>query len=106
MHPRPGEVWLADLGMAAKTRPVVVVSRFDTDPPRALVLYVPLTSQDRGSEYEVELPELPFLKLEGVANVQGLGSLALTRLERWLGTLPPEVFVRIKDALRFALELD
>ena len=106
MHPRPGEVWLADLGMAAKTRPVVVVSRFDTDPPRALVLYVPLTSQDRGSEYEVELPELPFLKLEGVANVQGLGSLALTRLERRLGTLPPEVFVRIKDALRFALELD
>ena len=105
MHPRPGEVWLADLGMAAKTRPVVVVSRFDTDPPRALVLYVPLTSQDRGSEYEVELPELPFLKLEGVANVQGLGSLALTRLERRLGTLPPEVFARIKDALRFALEL-
>lgn len=106
MHPRPGEVWLADLGMAAKTRPVVVVSRFDTDPPRALVLYVPLTSQDRGSEYEVELPELSFLKLEGVANVQGLGSLALTRLERRLGTLPPEVFARIKDALRFALELD
>lgn len=106
MHPRPGEVWLADLGMAAKTRPVVVVSRFDTDSPRALVLYVPLTSQDRGSEYEVELPELPFLKLEGVANVQGLGSLALTRLERRLGTLPPEVFARIKDALRFALELD
>ncbi len=106
MHPRPGEVWLADLGMAAKTRLVVVVSRFDTDPPRALVLYVPLTSQDRGSEYEVELPELPFLKLEGVANVQGLGSLALTRLERRLGTLPPEVFARIKDALRFALELD
>lgn len=106
MHPRPGEVWLADLGMAAKTRPVVVVSRFDTDPPRALVLYVPLTPQDRGSEYEVVLPELPFLKLEGVANVQGLGSLALTRLERRLGTLPPEVFARIKDALRFALELD
>ena len=106
MHPRPGEVWLADLGMAAKTRLVVVVSRVDTDPPRALVLYVPLTSQDRGSEYEVELPELPFLKLEGVANVQGLGSLALTRLERRLGTLPPEVFARIKDALRFALELD
>jgi hypothetical protein len=23
MSPRPGEVWLADLGLAAKTRPVV-----------------------------------------------------------------------------------
>jgi mRNA interferase MazF len=29
MNPHPGEVWLADLGLAAKTRPVVVVSRRD-----------------------------------------------------------------------------
>ena len=50
MNPRPGEVWLADLGMAAKTRPVVVVSRYDENPPRVLVLFVPLTSEDRGSE--------------------------------------------------------
>lgn len=105
MRPRPGEVWLADLGMVAKTRPVVVVSRYDDDPPRALVLYVPLTSQDRGSDYEVEIPKLPFLHLEGVANIQGIGSLALVRLERHLGVLPKETMDRIKDALRFALEL-
>jgi mRNA interferase MazF len=43
----PGEVWLADLGFAAKTRPVVIVSRYDPDPPRALILYVPLTTQNR-----------------------------------------------------------
>lgn len=49
MHPRPGEVWLADLGLAAKTRPVVIVSRLDLRAPRALVLYVPLTTQPRGS---------------------------------------------------------
>ena len=106
MSPRPGEVWLADLGMAAKTRPVVVVSRYDEDPPRVLVLYVPLTSEGRGSEYEVEMPKLPFLRLEGVANVQGIGSLAVKRLERRLGVLPTEVMERIKKALRFALDLD
>lgn len=106
MSPRPGEVWLADLGMAAKTRPVVVVSRYDEDPPRVLVLYVPLTSEDRGSEYEVEMPKLPFLHLEGVANVQGIGSLAVKRLERRLGVLPTEVMERIKKALRFALDLE
>jgi mRNA interferase MazF len=43
MSPRPGEVWLADLGLAAKTRPVVIVSRHDPDAPRALTIYVPLT---------------------------------------------------------------
>lgn len=41
MSPQPGEVWLADLGLAAKTRPVVVVSRHDPNPPRSLVIYVP-----------------------------------------------------------------
>ena len=71
MNPRPGEVWLADLGLAAKTRPVVIVSRFDTNPPRALVIYVPLTSEDRGSDYEVDIPKLSFLKMASVANVQG-----------------------------------
>ena len=106
MSPRPGEVWLADLGMAAKTRPVVVVSRHDEDPPRVLALYVPLTSEDRGSEYEVGMPNLPFLRLEGVANVQGIGSLPVRRLERRLGALPAEVMDRIKKALRFALDLD
>lgn len=53
MNPNPSEVWLADLGFAAKTRPVVIVSRYDPNAPRALVIYVPLTTQNRGSLYEV-----------------------------------------------------
>jgi mRNA interferase MazF len=106
MSPRPGEVWLADLGIAAKTRPVVIVSRYDEDPPRVLVLYVPLTTENRGSEYEVGMPKLSFLRLEGVANVQGLGSLAVRRLDRRLGVLPMDVMAQIKKAFRFALNLD
>ena len=106
LHPRPGEVWLADLGLAAKTRPVVVVSRHDEEPPRVLVTYVPLTSEDRGSPYEVKVPGLPFLRLEGVANVQGIAPLPPRRLERLLGVLPPEVMDRTKEALRFALDLE
>ena len=38
MNPRPGEVWLADLGLAAKSRPVIVVSRHDSDPPMTHVM--------------------------------------------------------------------
>lgn len=106
MNPRPGEVWLADLGMAAKTRPVIVVSRYDENPPRVLVLYVPLTSENRGSDYEVEIPKLGFLRLEGVANVQGLSSLPVKRLEKRLGVLPKEVMDQVKKALRFALDLE
>ena len=106
MNPRPGEVWMADLGMAAKTRPVVVVSRYDEDPPWVLAIYVPLTSENRGSKYEVKMPKLPFLRMEGVANTQGIASLPVKRLERRLGVLPAEVMEQIKKAIRFALDLD
>jgi hypothetical protein len=54
------------------------------DAPRALTTYVPLTTQDRGSKYEVKLPRLSFLREEGG------GSLVVTRLERWLGDVPAE----------------
>jgi mRNA interferase MazF len=85
MSPRPGEVWLADLGLAAKTRPVVIVSRYDPDAPRTLAIYVPVTTQNRGSKYEVELPKLHFLRETSVANVQGIASLTMNRLERKIG---------------------
>jgi len=105
MKTRPGEIWLADLGLAAKTRPVVILSRIDENPPRQLVVYVPLTTQNRGSAYEVNLGAVSCLYQPSVANVQGIGALALTRLERRLGVLHVADMDRIKAALRFALEL-
>ena len=105
MSPRPGEVWLADLGLAAKTRPVVIVSRYDPDAPRALTIYVPLTTQHRGSKYEVALPSLRFLSEPSVANVQGIASLPLARLERKLGELPQATFNRIRQAIAFAVDM-
>ena len=105
MNPQPGEAWLADLGLAAKTRPVMIVSRYNPDPPRALVLYMPLTTQNRQSPHEIALPQLGFLGRGSVANVQGLGSLPRVRLDRRLGKLPDEVMAKINRALAFALDL-
>ena len=106
MSPRPGEVWLADLGLAAKTRPVVIVSRFDPHAPRALAFYVPLTTQSRGSDNEVALPRLTFLDRDSIANVQGLAAIPWARLERKLGRLPVISLGEIKKAITNALELD
>jgi mRNA interferase MazF len=106
MNPRPGEVWLADLGFAAKFRPVVIVSRNDPDPPRALVIYVPITTQNRGSPYEVMLPKTRFLEKGSVANVQGIASLPTARLGRILGTLAADKLKEIKQAVIWALDLD
>ena len=103
-RPRPGEVWIADLGLSAKIRPVIIVSRLDTDPPRELVLYVPLTTQGRGGTYEVPITGAPFLDRDSVA--KGLGSLATVRLERKLGALLNDVMRRLKATLAFTLELE
>lgn len=106
MNPKPGEVWLADLGLAAKTRPIVILSRHDPAAPRALAIYVPLTTQNRGSNYEVALPKLPFLHESSVANTQGIGSISLHRLERKIGQLPAQVLAQLRQAITFALDME
>ena len=106
MNPYPGEIWLADLGLTAKARPVLVVSRYDPDPPRNMITYIPLTTQYRQSPYEVVLPKLRFLDQDSFANVQGLGSIPKIRLERRLGKLPDNVMIEIKNTILFALDLE
>lgn len=59
MTPKVGEVYIVDLGLEGKVRPVVVISREDADAPRALSVVGPLTSQYRGSRYEVTMPRVP-----------------------------------------------
>jgi mRNA interferase MazF len=105
MAAKQGEVWLADLGLAAKTRPVVILSRDDPQAPRALVTYVPVTTQNRGSPYEIELDNMRFLRELSVANIQGIGSIPAIRLQRKLGSLSTETLNKIKQALRLALDL-
>ena len=62
MSPHHGEVWLVDMGMAAKTRPGVVLIADNLNAPRSLIIHIPITRQNRGSELEVPLGHLPFLE--------------------------------------------
>ena len=105
MNPLPGEVWLADLGLTAKTRPVVIISSYDPDPPRALITYIPITTQNRHSPYEIVLPKLSFLVSNSIVNVQGLGSIPRVRLDKKLGLLSDDVMAEIKNVILFALDL-
>ena len=77
MNPKPGEIYLVDLGVVAKVRPAVVVSREDSDSPCALSIFVPLTTETRGSAYEVALGKPRFLNKDSWANVQGMIRLAV-----------------------------
>lgn len=68
----PGQVYLVDLGMAAKTRPMLVMSRHDEDAPRALAVCAPITTSTRNSEYEVSIGKPKFLHEPSYVNVQGM----------------------------------
>lgn len=105
MRPEPREIWLADLGLTAKVRPVVIVSRKDENPPRDLVIYVPCTSQYRGSPYEVVLPQVRGLDHATWINVQGIGAIPTPRLIRRIGKIPEETWSQVVSALRYALSL-
>jgi mRNA interferase MazF len=99
MNPRHGEVWLVDMGMAAKTRPAIVLIADNLNAPRSLIIHIPITKQNRGSELEVPLGHLRFLDPDSVANVQGIGSLPSVRFEKRLGVLLPADLEAVKKAL-------
>jgi mRNA interferase MazF len=50
-----GEVWLIDLGYAAKTRPCLILSIPPLDTDRALVTVIPHTTSPRGTRFEVSI---------------------------------------------------
>ena len=67
--------------------------------PHSLIIHIPITRQNRGSELEVPLGHLPFLDLESVANVQAIGSLPSVRFEKRLGVLLAADLEIVKQAL-------
>src|SRR5436853_4504376 len=84
--PNRGEVWIVDLGLAAKVRPCVVLSVPPGDQDRALVTLVGHTTSPRGASFEVAV-KARFLK-KGVFDAQNLVSVPLAKLIRMVGKLP------------------
>ena len=85
MQPTRGEVWLFDLGMAAKTRPVLVVSVAYGDADRAIVTVVPHATQLRGCPFEISV-RAPFLQ-QGAFLVQGISTHPKAWAIRKIGAL-------------------
>jgi mRNA interferase MazF len=105
MTTKTGEVYRVDLGYGGKVRMMLVVSREDSNPPRAISLCVPITSAFRGSPYEVELPSRPFLRTKSYANVQGLQAIQHHEMDGPIGTFFGNSMDDVRAALRYSMEL-
>lgn len=103
--PRPerGEVWLVDLGYAAKTRPCLVLSIPPLDTERALVTLVPHTTSRWGTQFEVDLP-VAFLHM-GVFDAQNPTTVSVAKLRKKLGGLAESELAAVEDAVRSWLGL-
>jgi mRNA interferase MazF len=97
-NPRRGEVWLVDLGMAAKVRPCLVLSIPPLEQDRALVTLVPHTTSTRKSRFEVSL-ELRFLRV-GAFDAQNIITIPTVKLLRKLGVLSESELSLVEDSVR------
>ena len=86
--PLRGDVYVVDLGLAAKVRPCVVLSVPLEESDRSLVTVVPHTTALRQSRFEIVIP-VRFLRA-GAFDAQGIVTVPNVRLLNQLGTLSAE----------------
>ena len=96
LNAKRGEVWLVDLGMAAKARPAVVLSIPFMENERALYAIVPHTTATRRGRFEVVI-DVPWLR-PGAFDAQGQRNIPGSVFMRRLGTLSEPQMQRIVQA--------
>lgn len=101
--PNRGEVWLADLGLAAKVRPCLVLSIPAQLQDRALVTVIPHTTSLRGSKFEVMI-NLSFLR-PGAFVAQNVLTIPEAKLVRRFGTMSPAQMNEIEAVVKIWLGL-
>jgi mRNA interferase MazF len=92
-----GEIWLIDLGLAAKPRPALILSVPFHDNEKSVVTYVARTTQVRGGRFEVAHAAPHFLP--GAFDAQNLGTVPVVKLMRRLGQLSPGDMARVEEAV-------
>jgi mRNA interferase MazF len=96
-QPKRGEVWLVDLGLAAKVRPCLLITDYPADDELALVTVLPHTTAVRGNRWEYTCHK-SFLR-PGVFHLQQVQSVSIAKLVRRLGELDSAEMARIAQRL-------
>jgi len=95
---KPGEVWMTDLGMAAKVRPCLILTSQPKSNELDVFTVVAHTTSLRGNHWEIPIRK-SFLKEEGAFDVQRVATIASVKLERKLGELTREELDIVLDKL-------
>jgi mRNA interferase MazF len=98
-----GEIWLVDLGMVAKVRPVLILSIAFVGQERSLVTFVPRTTSVRGTRFEVPHAARGFDA--GAFDTQGIATVPTVQLVRRLAVIDGQTLTQIEVAVKHWLGL-
>ena len=93
----PGDISMADLGLAAKVRPALLLTGEPASDELDLVTVLLHTTALRGNQWELKIPK-PFLK-PGAFHLQQVQTVSTVRLGRRLGALTPDEMNQVREAL-------
>jgi mRNA interferase MazF len=96
---RRGDVHLVDLGMAAKTRPCVVISIPKADSQRNMSVIAPLTTEIRQGETEIPFEKPAWLLDRSAISLIGMGGVDNARIGRLIGHLPDTIMEKVDHGL-------
>ena len=100
---RRGDIWMVDLGIAAKVRPCLLLTDYPAPDELALITVAPHTTSLRGNRWEINLP-LSYLQ-SGAFHLQQIQSVPVTYLMRRLGVLSDSDYNLILDKLSERLSI-
>jgi len=97
-----GEIWQADLGYTGKVRPVLVLSIEYTDEERAIITYVPRTTNVWPLS-RFDIPHKARGMKDGAFAAQLLGSISSVKFLRRVGQVDAASLTKIEDAVKLWL---
>lgn len=101
---KPGDIWIVDLGMAAKVRPCLILTQQPRLNELDVFTVVAHTTAVRGNHWEIPILK-PFLDPDGAFDVQRIVTVAAVKLERRIGELSPDEMDTVLDRLAERLGL-
>lgn len=101
-----GEIWQFSFPTPDRRRPVLVLTRQEIIGHLYTVTVAPITTTIRGIPSEVVIGPESGLKTTSAVNLDNLATVPIKGLRTFVGTVSPEVFTKVREALLFALGFD
>ena len=101
-----GEIWQFSFPRPDRRRPVLVLTRQEVVTHLGNVTVAPITRTIRGIPSEVVIGAECGLKESSAINLDNVATVPKAGLRSFVGTVPPEVLDRVREALLFALGFD